>query len=197
MVLIISVQNKNFTGNRKELAKVRGADGNQKSFILTMAWNLAKLAKTYPEIIVRRHLTFQRQRGLLSERDAELTKDLLQYSCNQAWAKNGWQIPWSASTICETFKTSYRTGKHVTNRDLANHNSLWLVSWISQIFCKSPVQTPPVREESRTRNIPRICLARGTNLERRHFGRRHRGSGKLGRVRNPCSKTQRKRGDNA
>ena len=44
---------------------------------------------------------------------------------------------------------------------------------ISPYFCQRLVATASVRQESLTRNIPRICIVRGENLERRHFGRRH------------------------
>ena len=40
---VVSVQNKNFSGNRKELAKVPGTRiGSLKSFTLTIPWNSAK-----------------------------------------------------------------------------------------------------------------------------------------------------------
>ena len=40
-------------------------------------------------------------------------------------------------------------------------------------FCPKPVETPPIRSESLTWNVPRLCVVCGVNLERRHFGRRH------------------------
>ena len=68
----ISVHNKNFTGNTKKLAKVLGARrGNRKSFTLTIPWNLAKLLKTFPGIIARRHHTGRKQMGLVREQYAE------------------------------------------------------------------------------------------------------------------------------
>ena len=42
--------------------------GNQKSFTLTIPWNSAKPVKIFPGIIVRQHLTVQKQMGLLRER---------------------------------------------------------------------------------------------------------------------------------
>ena len=68
---VVSVQNKNFSGNTKELAKVLGAKGSLKSFTLTIPWNLAKPVKIFPGIIVRRHHTDQKQMGLLTEQCAE------------------------------------------------------------------------------------------------------------------------------
>ena len=44
---VVSVQNKNFSGNTKELAKVLGAQiGRLKSFTLTILWNLAIRSET-------------------------------------------------------------------------------------------------------------------------------------------------------
>ena len=40
-------------------------------------------------------------------------------------------------------------------------------------FCTSPVKAPPIWQESFARHIPRICIDRGRNLERRYSGRRH------------------------
>ena len=44
---------------------------------------------------------------------------------------------------------------------------------LSLYICQRLVKTPPVRQESFTRNISWVCIDRGWNLERRHFGRRH------------------------
>ena len=56
----ISVQNKNFSGDIKELAKASWSPiGNQESFTLTIPWNLAKSVKIFPGIIARRHHTDQ------------------------------------------------------------------------------------------------------------------------------------------
>ena len=69
---VVSVQNKNFAGNTKELAKVLGADEEtKKSFTLTIPWNSAKLVKISPGIIVRRHHTDRKQMGLLKKQCVE------------------------------------------------------------------------------------------------------------------------------
>ena len=68
----VVVQDKNFSRNRKELAEVLGSNiGSLKSFTLTIPWNLAKLVKISPGIIVRRHHTDQKHMGLLREQCAE------------------------------------------------------------------------------------------------------------------------------
>ena len=63
---------------QKLLRKHRGACksswgrmGSLKSFTLTIPWNLAKLVKIFPGIIVRRHHTDRKQMGLLREQHAE------------------------------------------------------------------------------------------------------------------------------
>ena len=50
--------------------------GNQKSFTLTILWNLARLARNYPGIIGRQHRTVRKLMGLLREQCAELRKDI-------------------------------------------------------------------------------------------------------------------------
>ena len=64
MDAVVSVKNKNFSGNPEKLAKVLGARrGNQKSFTQTIPWNFACLVKNYPEIIVRQHHSDQKRMG--------------------------------------------------------------------------------------------------------------------------------------
>ena len=131
---VVSVQNKNFTGNSK---KVLGARiGSLKSFTLTIAWNLAKPEKIFPGIIVRRHHTDRKQMRLPKERCAEWKKVRLQYCCNQVWMKNGGQIPWKVTAICETCKISCLMGRHHTRGALENHSkdrSFRLIQWLSII----------------------------------------------------------------
>ena len=62
---------KNFTGDPENLMKFWSRRGNQKSFTLTIPWNLAKPVKIFPGIIVRQHHTDQKQRGLPKEQCAE------------------------------------------------------------------------------------------------------------------------------
>ena len=134
----ITAQDKNFTGNPKKLAKVPGSPiGNLKSFTLTIPWNSAKLVKIYPGIIVRRHHTDQKQMGLLKEQCAEWKKVRLQYCCNQAWMKNGGQIPWNATAICETFKISCLMGRLLAKgvlENLVNDQLSHLDRWLSIIL---------------------------------------------------------------
>ena len=68
----VSVQKQNVSGNTEKLTKVLGARrGNQKSFTLTIPWNLAKPVKISPGIIARLHHTDRKQMGLQKEQCAE------------------------------------------------------------------------------------------------------------------------------
>ena len=92
----VSVQNKNFAGNRKKLAKV--LVGSLESFTLTIPWNSAKLVKISPGIIARLHHTDQTHMGLLKEQCAEkegTSAVLLQSGLNEN--------TWPDSMECHTF----------------------------------------------------------------------------------------------
>ena len=64
--------------------------GNQKSFTLTIPSNLTKFVQIHFGIIVRQHLTVQKQMGLLRKRYAGLRKGLLLHCCNQVWMEKWW-----------------------------------------------------------------------------------------------------------
>ena len=56
---------------QRSLSKFLEQNRKPKVFTLTIPWNLAKLVKIFPGIIVRRHHTHQKQMGLLKEQCAE------------------------------------------------------------------------------------------------------------------------------
>ena len=66
--------------------------GKQKSFTLTIPWNLASLAKNYPGIVVRQHHTDQKPVGLPKEQCAEWKKGHLRCYCSPVWVTNGGRI---------------------------------------------------------------------------------------------------------
>ena len=72
--------------------------------------------------------------GLLREQCAEWKKVHLLYCCNQAWMRNGGQIPWNAITICGTFKIFGLMGR-LHMRDFWENRwkdrSFHLVHWLS------------------------------------------------------------------
>ena len=67
---VVSVQNNNFSGNPEKLAKVPGAIKEA----LTILWNLAKLVKISPGIIVGRHHTDRKTNGI-AERAVHRVKE--------------------------------------------------------------------------------------------------------------------------
>ena len=89
-----------------------------KVIIQTILQNLANLVKMYPGIIVHQRTIDLRQMVLLREWYAELKKGLLLCCSNVAWMNSGGLILSNITTICETFKTSYQTGKHVSKKRL-------------------------------------------------------------------------------
>ena len=114
---VVSVQNKNFTGNRKKLAKVLG---NRQEAYSHLHWQFFGIRQSQWRslgIIARLHHTDQKQQGLLKEQCAEWKKAPPLYCCNQVWMKIGAQTRWNATPICETFKISYLTRKlHMRER---------------------------------------------------------------------------------
>ena len=58
---------------------------------------------------------------LLKERYAEKKKGRLLYCCNPAGMKNGGLMPWSATAICDMFKTSCQMRKHLMKDKMEIH----------------------------------------------------------------------------
>ena len=128
-------------GIEKDHEEGLGADGRtHKSFTLTITYNLAKLVKSYCR-------------------------------CSHAWTKNSERIPWRVTAICETFKISCLMGEHRTKGASANFSS-WASIPLGSLVgdhrfsAKDPSRLPPVREASMARNISRIYVVQGGDLER-------------------------------
>ena len=79
--------------------------------------------------------------------------------------KNGWLILWSATAICEKFKSSWHTGKHLMNGDSENHSKArWfhLVEWLMIFwFLHETRQGSTYLARKCYKNIPRKCINRG------------------------------------
>ena len=71
-----SCKTKNLRRPRRACRNSWSIRGNQKSFTLTIPWNLASLVKNLHGIIVRRHHTDQKRMGLQKEQCAELRRGL-------------------------------------------------------------------------------------------------------------------------
>ena len=99
---------------------------------------------------------------------------LLQSGLNENW--------WADSMECYTYLRNIQDllsdgqntlRKAVRNALQRNHNSVLSDGRVSPYLCKRPVATASARQESLARYISRLCIIRGRNLERRHYGRRH------------------------
>ena len=69
-------------------------------------------------------------------------------------------------------------------------HSMWCDGRTSSDFNTRSIETSPIWQESFARNISRIRMDRGWNLERRHSHSGYRGSGKDGPIRNLFTKSQ-------
>ena len=84
--------------------------------------------------------------------------------------KNGGQIPWNATLICETFKISYLMRKHHVRDVLGSHlkdQLFHLVQWLSITLSlrRTSQESINLEKKSLTWIVPRICFVRGENLE--------------------------------
>ena len=68
---VVSVQNKNFRKPEGACKSSWSRFGSLKSFTLTIPWNLGKLVKIFPGIVVRQHHTDWKQVASLKEQCAE------------------------------------------------------------------------------------------------------------------------------
>ena len=94
---IPSVQNKKFSGDRKDFTKVPRAVAKTECYKNEQfRWNLSNLVKIHHGIIEHQHRTDPRRMLLLKKRYAEKRKDLQQYCRNLAWMEK-W---WADSTEC-------------------------------------------------------------------------------------------------
>ena len=112
-----SLQNQNFSGDRRESTKVPRTVAKTKSYKNgQFRWNLSNLVKIYHGIIEHQHLTDPRRMLLLKTGYAEKRKDLQQYCRNLAWMEKWW-----ADSV-ECFCYLRKTGKLRMKVDLKNHS---------------------------------------------------------------------------
>ena len=112
---------------------------SQMSRILIIPWNLAKLVKNCPGIIVNLHLAVPKQMVLLKEQYAESRENLCKCCCNQAWTKNGGRIPWDVIAICGTYKTFFfvKRRHHLKGDVVKPETIFWTVA--GNCVCQSSV----------------------------------------------------------
>ena len=86
---------------------------------------------------------------------------------------SGGRILWNAIAICERSKTSWQTGKLRMNEDPGNHSKgpIILFDALVQQLPNSERQTwnSPIRKESITRNLSKICFDRGGEFGKETF----------------------------
>ena len=91
--------------------------------------------------------------------------------------KNGGQIAWNVTAICETFKISCLMGRHHMKGGSEYHLTdqlSRLEQWSNiTLFLQKTYRDYIKWPKGLARYIPWICGVRGGNLERRHNGRRH------------------------
>ena len=188
---IISAQNKNFTWNRKKLAKVRGADAETQS---PLRWQFPRTWQS-----LRRFILESLSVNTSPSRDEQ---DCWKSGTSAALLLSGLDEKWRADFMecfcylrCnsrslvwweDTLRKAIRRTKQRTN------NPIWFADWIWSYFCHRPVAT-----ESPTRRTSGICLVCKENLEGRNYVRRHWGIGKDGRIWNSCKKVRREESDYA
>ena len=166
---ILSVQNKNFTGNREELAKDLGAVQEIKSFTMTDLWNLAKPAKTYRGIIAHQPFTDQKQMGLL-ERAVRRIKEGTSAVLSQSRLDENWRAD-SMECYCYLQKNqdTLSDGKTLHYRRFGAPFKAHIVPFASLV----EYLLMSTKDQSRIHQIgkkvlPGIFL--GVNLGRRHTG---------------------------
>ena len=119
---------------------------------------------------MRQHLTVQKQNGTAERVVRRIQKGtsavLLQSGLDEKWWADS---IWSAIAICEACKISCPMGKHLMNGDSENQlkasNSVWFDGRLSPYLCGRLVATASVRQESLARNLPRLCILRGSTFE--------------------------------
>ena len=180
---------KNFTGNRKKLAKVRGADAETQSHL---RWQFPRIWQSLRRFILESlsvNTSPSRDEQdcwksgtsaalLQSGLDEKWWADFMECSCYLRY--NSRSLVWWEDTLRKTIR---RTNWRV-------NNPIWFADWISSYFCHGPVAT-----ESSTSRTSDICLVCKENLTGRHYVRRHRGIGKDAHIWNSCKKTRREESD--
>ena len=108
--------------------------GNLKSFTLTIPWNFGKAC----EDLSWNHCTSTPHRSetnAIAERAVRRIKEeLLLYCCNRVWMKNGGQILWNVTLICETSQIYYLMGRRPMKDIYGNHlkdRLFHLIRWLS------------------------------------------------------------------
>ena len=148
---------------------------NQKSFTLTIPWNLASIVRNYPGIIVRQHHTDQKQMEDCRKSSAQSERrDICFFCCNQVWTMNGGRISRNVTAICEIFRISCLVGRHPMKGGSECHltdQSFRLEHWSK--YHPFSAKDPSRMHQFGKKVLPGLFLGYAlyavVNLERRHY----------------------------
>ena len=174
---VVSAQNKNFSGNGKELAKVLGARYETKSHLHRQIPRVGKSCEDFSW----NHCTSTPHRSEtngIAERAVRRIKEgtsavLLFSGLDEKW----WAVSMECYCYLRNIQDLLSDGKTPYARRFGVPLKGPVIPFGAMVeyhpvSCKRPVATASVRPSSLTRKIPRLCIIRERNLEWRHFGRR-------------------------
>ena len=194
---VVSVQKKNFSGNRKELAEVLGAEQEAWSHL---HWQFLGIWQGLWRSFLESLYVHTTQIGNKWDCWKSSAQSKGRHFRRIVAIRSGWKLVGRFHgmlfPICETFKISGLMGRLHTKDVLERTNhSVWFTGWVLPYFCERPVKNPSIWKESLTWIVPWIRSVRVWNLEGWHHGCRHWGVGNDGRMGNLLEKTQCERGD--
>ena len=198
---VIYVQNKNFSWNTKELAKVLGPDRKPKVIYTDNSLEFGKSC----EDLSWNHCASTPHRSEtngIAKRAVRSVKEgtsavLLQSGLNQSW--------WADSMECYTYLRNIQDllsdGKTPCERrfGMPFNGPYCLEQWSNITLFLQKTNLDCISLEQKSFQVfSRLCIVRGgENLERRRYGRRHWRIGGDGRIRTPRQKAQCKGSVNA
>ena len=75
--------------------------------------------------------------------------------------KVGGQIPWNATSICETSQISYLMGRHESRFEIPFNGPVIMFGAMSNITCERHLETTSIWSQSLARYISWLCLVCG------------------------------------
>ena len=94
----------------------------------------------------------------------------------QSGLDNEWADSMECCCYLRNIQDLLSDGKTPCERRFGIHrttDTVWSNGRISPYFCERPIEITSIWSKSLARHIPRICMNRGENVERRHIDRGH------------------------